>query len=199
MTYFSYKEIFFGLIAFVLIGGVVAVFKINMQILFQSKQSAICMIKRLYKNRNCLMHIKKDALRFSARKKEGFFIDFFTVLVLFFLYILVSYIYFDGLCRIVYLLITYIAYRIADAFLGNTVYSAALSVFHVFFIVIELFLSCLVFILYRTSRVIIRPILLIIGYARKSLIKITESEKRRSYLAAVKKDIDSSFGVLEIL
>lgn len=197
MTYFSYKEIFVGMLAFVLIGTITALSKINLQILFQSKQSAIGMIKRVYKNRNRLPHTEKGAFRFPERKKQGFFIDFFTVFILFLLYILVSYVFFDGICRIVYLLISYISYRGADAVFGNAIYGAALSVFNLIFTVIELFLSAFVFVLNHILHVILRPILLIIGYTKKSFVKIMEPGRKGAYLKAVNNDLVGAFAAIE--
>lgn len=198
MTYFSYKEILLGSVAFTLCGFLVAFFKICMQILFQSNRAFLSMAVRLYKGRNRILHIEKSALFYNQGRSCGFFVDFFTVFFLFALYILISYICFDGIYRIVFLFLIYISYRVADAIFGDAVYRATVFAFNLVFSFYEIIFSVILFFGNKAFCVIIYPILLIIVYIRRVFVKLLEPRRKNAFIKTLKMDFNRIWHIAEL-
>ena len=190
MTYFGFYEIFIGLLAFVLVGTITACSKVIFQILFACKQTVLSMLYRLCHERHRPIHIRKRALQCASRKECGFFIDFFTVLVLFLGYVLTSYAFFDGVFRVIFLLVSYLFYRISDALFGNAIFKAVLTVFNLLLVVTEAVLSVFVFLINKAFGVIIYPILFIMRYIRRLWIVLLAPVLKKRYLNSVKRDMD---------
>ena len=182
MTYFSFREIFIGGLAFILVGLVALLCTLSLRLIYECKQSLLSMACRLYKEREHPLHSKKDIFMCTARRSGGFFTDFFTVLVLFLGYILVSYIFFDGVCRFVFLILSWFSYIVFRNFLGQTLFKYVVLVFKSVFWMIESVLSVVVFVIYKCFYIIKNPILLIIKYVRRAIIKTIEPSKKHRYL-----------------
>ncbi len=103
MNYFSFSEIAKGVIALIFLGFFAALCIESMRLLLLCKNAFLSLPGHLYQNRNRFLG---RAFVFKKRNLSLFdsaVLDFLSVITLFVLYILASYLCFDGIFRIIYL------------------------------------------------------------------------------------------------
>ncbi len=198
MTYFTFRETFVGSFAFILVGAMALLCTLTLQLLYECRQTVILMLRRLYKERAHPFRLNKDVFKCASRRSAGFFTDFFTVLALFLGYILASYVFFDGVCRFIFLVLSGFSYYILDKILGKTIFKCIVFLFNIFFTIVESILSVAVFAAFIFIRIIKKPILLIIKYTRMLLIKAFEPRRKHRYIKIMNKDFECAIDALHL-
>ena len=196
MSYFTYRELFVAMLAYILVGLFTAVFRVMLRscgfILIWGKNTA----KRLWRERSHPFRLRTVSYLSQKGRKQGHIADFSVCMFLFIGYILVSYVFFDGICRFVFLALCYIAYRFLYRILQKHIQSACIWILAALLTACEAILSCTVFVVYHIYRIIKMPIAFIIRCVRALLRISREPGIKRRYLSILKNDCT---GLLEAL
>ena len=103
MNYFTFSEIAKGVFALFFSGFLAALIVESIKLLWLCKNAILSLPINLYKNR---IHFLGRSFVYSkqgANIADAVVSDFLSVIILFVLYILASYLYFDGIFRLIYL------------------------------------------------------------------------------------------------
>lgn len=194
MNYFSFRDIFLGVICFFVYGAVSAFFVGGLQCCFLSKNAFVAFFRHLYVNRSRLR--KRGKLALPEQKGDGhiseIFVDFILVIILFLGYLLISYFFFDGIFRIIYLLPLLFGYCLFNR-LVLPHYTRLFFFFlkHVLSL-LSLVLSFPIFLLNRLLCVLKFPILYIIRLTRVCAMRLTSPLSAHRWKAEIQKTCEDA-------
>ncbi len=187
MNYFSLREIFLGAVIIFACGTTSAFLAGSLRLCLLSKDAFLALFRQLYKNRSKLRLRAAWILpeQSSAGRIDEFFVDFFAVLFLFFGYLLSSYVFFDGVFRVIYLFPLLLGYWLFSRLILPHYTRVFLFFLHRALLLLSAILSVPIFFLYLLLRVLKLPILYIIRLVRLYALRITSPALVRRWKAQI--------------
>ncbi len=200
MNYFSFFEIFLGAISIFAFGVFSAFLTGSLRLCVMSKDAFAAFFYQLYSNRSRLRN--RGKLAFPEQRCNGrigeFIIDFISVVILFLGYLLISYFFFDGIFRIIYLLPLFFGYFLFSRFVLP--YYTRIFLFFLMHVLslLSATLSFPIFLLYRLLFVLKLPILYIIHLARVCTMHIVSPISVHKWKAQIKKTCEDAMKIFNI-
>lgn len=164
MNYFSFQEIMIGMLTFALGGAFVAIIVECIRLCLREKALPFAFLRHLYLQRSRI--IKREQFRMEKKDIKSSFekgiVDFFSTVLLFFAYILTSFVCFDGVFRLINVFPLLLIYYIISEILTSFFYRFSANVIELAFRVLSYILSIPIFLIFCVLRVLKTPILCII-------------------------------------
>ena len=195
MNYFTFSEIAKGVFALFFSGFLAALIVESVKLLWLCKDAFLSLPINLYKNRKHFLGCAFACPGPSMNLTDAVVLDFLSVIILFALYILTSYLYFDGIFRLIHLIPLLALYFISKKHLLKPYfYISALGVCFSFRI-INRWIAPIVFILNKTICVLKLPLAAIIFSFRLMFLRFLSTPRMRSTTKYMQKSCEKMLAI----
>lgn len=177
MNYFTFSQILIGMLSFVLGGCFTALITESIKLLLSFKNEFPRLARHLYKNRFFFFGRKIIFAKQKSNRLDDAITDFLCVILLFVVYVAVSYLCFDGIFRFVYFLLLLISYFLCVKYLLRPYSFILIRAAHFLLHTVSFIIAPWIFLLCKLLFVLNLPIRGII-FLLRSLILISLSKKR---------------------
>ena len=196
MNYFSFWNITIGILVFSSVGIAVAFIAESLGLLSISGGTLVRLGKHLYKHRSKLFSkdvIFKECLC-GKQQKNSAILDFIMVLLLFSGYMLVAYVVFEGVFRLIYLIPLLFGYFFTLRFFVPLYHRMYLLLMKNALVAVSLFLSAPIFLLDKFFLVLKLPILSIIHVSYGVLLCMVSPTLSRRWKRKLCLEVEETLG-----
>ncbi len=195
MSYFDFGTIFWGIMMLFLGGIASALLYTLLKMCLLLRSELFSLVFRIFKNRFrlCAFHIKRLKKAPKVSRFGSSFLDFFSVICLFFFYLLISYAAFDGVYRLIFSIPLVAGFFFLCRFIAPWIEKYLFFIIEVILSTAETLISVPIFFISNTFRVLKRPISYIMYSLRQQWIRICCAKRGAVFLRRLDTDIKNIF------